>query len=67
VDGNAKVYRGQIGFISPRAEFTPRTVETEDLRADLVYQVRITVTDPDGGLRQGQPVTVTIPNSAAPE
>jgi HlyD family secretion protein len=66
-DGNAKVYRGTIGFISPRAEFTPRTVETEDLRADLVYQVRITVADVDGGLRQGQPVTVTIPNSAAPE
>jgi len=63
-DGNDKVYRGQIGFISPRAEFTPRTVETEDLRADLVYQVRITVADADGGLRQGQPVTVTIPNAA---
>jgi len=64
-DGNAKVYRGTIGFISPRAEFTPRTVETEDLRADLVYQVRITVADVDGGLRQGQPVTVTVPDSAA--
>ncbi len=63
-DGNDKVYRGQIGFISPRAEFTPRTVETEDLRADLVYQVRITVSDPDDALRQGQPVTVTIPNAS---
>lgn len=62
-DGNDKAYRGEIGFISPRAEFTPRTVETEDLRTDLVYQVRITVTDPDDGLRQGQPVTVTIPNA----
>lgn len=66
-DGNAKVYRGTIGFISPRAEFTPRTVETEDLRADLVYQVRITVQDADDGLRQGQPVTVTIPSADAGE
>lgn len=66
-DGNDKAYAGRIGFISPRAEFTPRTVETEDLRADLVYQVRITIADPDEGLRQGQPVTVMVPNSPPAE
>jgi HlyD family secretion protein len=60
VDGNSRVYRARVGYISPRAEFTPRTVETEDLRADLVYQVRLIVDDPDEGLRQGQPVTVTL-------
>lgn len=59
-DGNDKTYRGTIGFISPRAEFTPKTVQTEDLRTDLVYRVRITVTDPDNALRQGQPVTVRV-------
>jgi len=56
----AEPYTGQIGFISPVAEFTPKTVETADLRADLVYRVRIVVTNPDNGLRQGMPVTVRL-------
>ncbi len=55
-----KVYQGFIGFISPTAEFTPKTVETRELRTDLVYRLRVIVTDPDGGLRQGMPVTVTL-------
>lgn len=59
-DGNAKAYRGTIGYISPRAEFTPKSVETEDLRTDLVYRLRITVENPDDALRQGQPVTVRV-------
>ncbi|NOX93986.1 MAG: secretion protein HlyD [Alphaproteobacteria bacterium] len=53
-------YQGQVGFVSPVAEFTPRTVETPDLRSDLVYQVRIIVDAPDDGLRQGMPVTVRL-------
>lgn len=53
-------YRGQIGFISPRAEFTPKNVETPDLRTSLVYRFRVVVADPDAGLRQGMPVTVQI-------
>ncbi len=52
-------YPGTVGFISPVAEFTPKNVETEALRTDLVYRLRIVVDDPDGGLRQGMPVTVT--------
>lgn len=60
-DGNPKTYRGTIGFISPTAEFTPKSVQTESLRADLVYRLRINVSDPDDVLRQGQPVTVTVP------
>jgi HlyD family secretion protein len=43
------------------AEFTPKTVQTEQLRADLVYRVRLIVEDPAGELRQGQPVTVVVP------
>ncbi|RIV91821.1 HlyD family efflux transporter periplasmic adaptor subunit, partial [Aurantiacibacter xanthus] len=62
-DGNPKEYQGTIGYISPRAEFTPKSVETEDLRTDLVYQLRIVVSDPDNGLRQGQPVTVSVPQA----
>ncbi|MCC7327193.1 MAG: secretion protein HlyD [Burkholderiales bacterium] len=59
-DSSDKVYRGQIGFISPRAEFTPKTVETTDLRTDLVYRLRVVVADADEGLRQGMPVTVDV-------
>lgn len=62
-DGNPRTYHGTIGHISPKAEFTPKTVETEDLRTDLVYRLRIIVTDPDGALRQGQPVTVSVPDA----
>lgn len=60
-DGNAKTYHGTIGFISPTAEFTPKSVQTESLRADLVYRLRINVSDPDDALRQGQPVTIAVP------
>jgi len=62
-DGNPNVYRGVVGFISPTAEFTPRTVQTEQLRVDLVYRLRINITDPDDRLRQGQPVTVRLEQS----
>ncbi|WP_447335510.1 secretion protein HlyD [Klebsiella quasipneumoniae] len=55
-----KPYHGKIGFVSPSAEFTPKTVETPDLRTDLVYRLRIVVTDADGALRQGMPVTVSF-------
>lgn len=57
---NEHVYHGQIGFISPVAEFTPKTVETTQLRTDLVYRLRVIVDNPDHGLRQGMPVTVKI-------
>ena len=59
-DSSDKTYQGQIGFISPRAEFTPKTVETTDLRTDLVYRLRIVVTDADAALRQGMPVTIDV-------
>ena len=38
---------GWVGFISPVAEFTPKSVQTEDLRTSLVYEVRVFVKDPD--------------------
>ena len=63
VDGTSKAWPATIGYISPVAEFTPRTVQTEDQRADLVYRIRLTVDDPGNDLRQGQPVTVTLPTS----
>lgn len=53
-------YTGQVGFVSPVAEFTPKTVQTPELRTDLVYRVRIVVNDPGRTLRQGMPVTVKL-------
>jgi HlyD family secretion protein len=55
-----KVYKGHIGFISPVAEFTPKTVETSQLRTDLVYRLRIIADNPDKFLKQGMPVTVKL-------
>jgi HlyD family secretion protein len=60
MDSNPKTYHGTIGFISPTAEFTPKTVETVALRSDLVYRLRVIVDDPDGSMRQGAPVSVTV-------
>lgn len=53
-------YQGHIGFISPVAEFTPKTVETTQLRTDLVYRLRIIVDNSDHFLKQGMPVTVKL-------
>jgi HlyD family secretion protein len=56
----APVYKGRVGFISPMAEFTPKTVETTQLRTDLVYRLRIYAENPDWRLKQGMPVTVKL-------
>ncbi|QGY33201.1 HlyD family efflux transporter periplasmic adaptor subunit [Pantoea cypripedii] len=55
-----KPVSGKIGYISSVAEFTPKSVQTEELRTNLVYEMRIIVNDPDNVLRMGQPATVTI-------
>lgn len=52
--------KGRIGFISATAEFTPKTVETRELRTALVYRVRVVADDPSGVLRQGMPATVKV-------
>ncbi len=55
-----KTYHGWIGFISPTAEFTPKNVETPELRTRLVYQMRVHVCNPQDELRLGMPATVSI-------
>ncbi len=60
-----RIYKAHIGFISPRAEFTPKSVETADLRTDLVYRLRVIVDDPPQGLRQGMPVSVILDKTKA--
>jgi len=56
----ARSFDGWIGFISPVAEFTPKTVQTEDLRTSLVYEIRVFVKDPKDELRLGMPATVKL-------
>ena len=58
---------GKIGYISSVAEFTPKSVQTEELRTNLVYEVRIVVSDTDNVLRLGQPATVRISTGAVPK
>jgi HlyD family secretion protein len=54
-------FAGWVGFISPVAEFTPKSVETSELRSSLVYEVRVFVRDPDDELRLGMPASVHLP------
>jgi HlyD family secretion protein len=56
-----KVYDGWVGSISPTAEFTPKNIETPELRTRLVYQARVFVCNPQFELRLGMPATVSIP------
>lgn len=58
--GKKREYKGQIGYISPVAEFTPKTVQSTDTRTDLVYRIRVYINDIDEYLRQGMPVTIKV-------
>lgn len=62
-----KTIRGTVGFISPIAEFTPKTVQTEELRTSLVYEVRVYVEDERDRLRLGMPATVRFPDTSSQE
>ncbi|WP_159880517.1 secretion protein HlyD [Aquitalea denitrificans] len=59
-DGRSQPYAAVVGFVSPTAEFTPKNVETADLRTAQVYRLRVIVSQPDAALRQGMPVTVKL-------
>lgn len=51
---------GTVTLISPKAEFTPRNVQTAEERAKLVYRIRITVNNSSGVLKQGMPVDAEL-------
>jgi HlyD family secretion protein len=59
-------FKGWVGFVSPVAEFTPKNVETEELRTSLVYEVRVFVKDPDDDLHLGSPATVYVAANGGP-
>lgn len=60
IDGSDRELEGQVGYIADTAEFTPKTVQTEELRTSLVYEVRIYVDDQDNILRLGMPATASL-------
>jgi len=55
-----KSYRGRISFISSKAEFTPKTVETHKERVTLVYRIKIDVSNPNHELKPGMPADATL-------
>ncbi|HEY6509088.1 MAG TPA: HlyD family efflux transporter periplasmic adaptor subunit [Vicinamibacterales bacterium] len=52
--------QGTVTFVSSRAEFTPRNVQTAEERSRLVYRVKVTVDNSGGILKQGMPVDVDL-------
>jgi HlyD family secretion protein len=54
------VWKGRLAFIAQDAEFTPKVVETRELRSDLVYRIKVEVEDPQGSLKIGMPVDVRL-------
>lgn len=55
-----RVFEGQLTFIAPEAEFTPKTVETRALRVDLVYRIKVQVANPEGVFKRGMPADLKI-------
>jgi len=56
--GSQKELSGKITWISPKAEFTPKVIQTKDERVNLVYAVKISVANTDGILKIGMPAEV---------
>jgi HlyD family secretion protein len=55
-----KVYEGRVSFISPEAEFTPKSVQTQKERSKLVYRIKIDLDNDDMGLKRGMPADAVI-------
>jgi HlyD family secretion protein len=55
-----RTFPGTVSFISPRAEFTPKNVQTKDERVKLVYAVRIDLGDGEGLLKPGMPADANL-------
>jgi HlyD family secretion protein len=60
-DAGGQGLSGTVTFISPKAEFTPRNVQTADERSKLVYRIKVTVDNSQGVLKQGMPVDAELP------
>jgi HlyD family secretion protein len=60
-DAGGSGLKGTVTFISPRAEFTPRNVQTAEERSKLVYRIKVSVDNRQGILKQGMPVEADVP------
>jgi HlyD family secretion protein len=60
-DAGGEGLRGTVTFISPKAEFTPRNVQTAEERSRLVYRIKVTVDNSKGVLKPGMPVEAELP------
>jgi HlyD family secretion protein len=60
IDGQTNPLQGKVAWIASEAEFTPKTVYTEDTRTSLTYSVRVEVANPNGLLKIGMPVKLSI-------
>ena len=58
--GKQQDFTGKIRWISPKAEFTPKVIQTKEERVNLVYAVKISVANPDGVLKIGMPAEVKL-------
>lgn len=55
-----KRYAGRVSFLSPQAEFTPKSVQTRKERVKLVYRIKVDIANPDMELKPGMPADGTI-------
>jgi HlyD family secretion protein len=60
-DAGGPGMEGRVTFVSPRAEFTPRNVQTAEERSKLVYRIKVSVDNTSGVLKPGMPVDAEIP------
>lgn len=61
------VRRGRVGYVSPKAEFTPKNVQTRDERVKLVFKVKVELDNPDGLFKPGMPAEARfLPPTATP-
>jgi HlyD family secretion protein len=65
-DAGGAGINGTVTYISPKAEFTPRNVQTAEERSKLVYRVRVSVQNDEGVLKQGMPVEAVLPLQPVP-
>ena len=65
-DAGGSGLTGTVSYISPKAEFTPRNVQTTEERSKLVYRIRVSLDNKDGILKSGMPVEAVIPLQSLP-
>ncbi|MHB8766708.1 MAG: efflux RND transporter periplasmic adaptor subunit, partial [Deferrisomatales bacterium] len=55
-----RAYEGRVTFLAPQAEFTPKTVQTQEERVKLVYRIKVEIPNPRQELKPGMPADAEI-------